>query len=54
MGWIKDSFGFITSKKINKSYIDFEEYNSLLVLKRIRVISIATVCMALFFCIMIW
>ncbi len=48
MRWIKDSFKFFinTSKKADKIYIDFEQYNNLLVLSRIRTISIAAICMA--------
>lgn len=49
MGWIKDNFRFFISKKTDKLYMDFEEYNNLLVLNKIKLISIATVCATLFF-----
>lgn len=49
MRWINDNIGFFINKKPNISYRDFEDYNNLLMLNRIRIISIAVISMAPFF-----
>ncbi|ROR23969.1 PAS domain S-box-containing protein/diguanylate cyclase (GGDEF)-like protein [Mobilisporobacter senegalensis] len=49
MEWIREGLKLLAIKYNDQNKLDFEKYNSLLVLGRIRIISMATIVMAFYF-----
>lgn len=53
MEWIKEGLKLLISRS-DKEQLEFEKYNSLLVLRRIRLISLATIFLSVFWACMDW